>query len=157
MLRFAYKRSRRLSRRRCITMTDQSAFRWMTVFAVPRRSMMANVGQSIRWRLRVKTSTTHSPIRADQWSCGRVLLYLLDELETDDERLRAIGSKLKVHNSNQCPSLLEWYSWLPVPGPLLNMGNIERRASRLRQDSMVVNGGDTRSPNARKQRLALLH
>jgi hypothetical protein len=35
-----------------------------------------------------KKSTVYSPIRADRWSCGRVLLYLLDELKTDDERLR---------------------------------------------------------------------
>jgi len=94
----------------------------------------------------VKTSTTYSPIRADRWSCGRVLLYLLDELETDDERLRAIGSKLKVHNPNQRPSLLKRHSWHPVP--LLNMGNIERKASRPQQDSMA--------PNAKKQRLAAL-
>jgi Protein kinase domain len=100
----------------------------------------------------VKTSTTYSPIRADRWSCGRVLLYLFDELETDDERLRAIGRKLEAHNPNQRPSLLKWHSWLPVP--LLNMG--ERKASQPQQDSMVVNGGDTTVPNAKKQRLAAL-
>jgi len=97
-----------------------------------------------------KKSTTYSPIRADRWSCGRVLLYLLDELKIDDERLKAIGRKLKVHDPNQRPSLLKWQSWLPVPP--LNIGNIERKASRPRQ----VNEGDTTAPNAKKQRLAAL-
>jgi hypothetical protein len=101
-----------------------------------------------------KKSTTYSPIMADRWSCGRVLLCLLDELGTDDERLRGIGRRLTVHNPDQRPSLLKWHSWLPVP--LLNLGNIERKASRPRQDSMVVNGGETTAPNAKKQRLAAL-
>ena len=97
-----------------------------------------------------KTSTRYSPIRADRWSCGRVLLYLLDELKIDDSRLKAIGRNLKVHDPNQRPSLLEWKSWLPVPPS--NMG----KASRPRQDSMVANEGDTTAPNAKKQRLAAL-
>jgi hypothetical protein len=101
-----------------------------------------------------KKSTAYSPIRADRWSCGRVLLYLLDELETDDELLKAIGRRLMVHNPIQRPSLLKWHSWLPVP--LLNMGSIEKKASRPRQDSTAVNGGDATAPNAKKQRLAAL-
>jgi serine/threonine protein kinase len=57
-------------------------------------------------------SSTYNPIKADRWSCGRVLLYLLDKFKTDDEQLRVIGRKLKVHNPNQRPSLLECRSWL---------------------------------------------
>jgi hypothetical protein len=98
----------------------------------------------------VNKSTTYSPIRADRWACGRVLLYLLNELGADDERLRAIERKLRVHDPDQRPSLLEWHSWLPAP--LLNMDN----ASRPREDSMVVDGGDTTAPDAKKQRLAAL-
>ena len=61
-----------------------------------------------------------------------------------------------MHNPNQRPSLLEWHSWPQVP--LLDLDNIERKASRLgrtrpRQDSMEVNGRDTTAPNAKKQRL----
>jgi hypothetical protein len=41
-----------------------------------------------------------------------------------------------------------------VPG--LNIGNIGRKASRPREDSMVVNEGDTAAPSAKKQRLAAL-
>jgi serine/threonine protein kinase len=96
-------------------------------------------------------SSMYSPIRADRWSCGRVLLYILDKFKTDDERLRAIGRKLKVDNPNQRPSLLEWHSWLSVP--LSNTDNIEGKASRPRQKSIEVDGQDTTAPNAKKQRL----
>ena len=96
-------------------------------------------------------SSMYSPVRADRWSCGRVLLYLLDKFRTDDEQLRAIGRNLKAHNPNQRPSLLEWHSWHPVP--LLDVGNAERKASRPRQNSMEVDVQDTMAPKAKKQRL----
>jgi len=57
-----------------------------------------------------KKSTKYSPIRADRWSCGRVLLYLLDKFKKDDEQLRGIGRGLKVHNPKQRLSLLEGHS-----------------------------------------------
>jgi serine/threonine protein kinase len=101
-------------------------------------------------------SSTYSPIKADRWSCGHVLLYLLDKLRTDDGRLRAIGRKLEVRDPKQRPSLLEWHNWLPVP--LLDMCDIRnvgaRKASRPRQDSVEVDGERTTAPNAKKQRLS---
>ena len=124
------------------------------------RRSMANVAQSNGWRLRltrIRQCTVRlglTDIRADRWSCGRVVLYLLDELKIDDERLKVIGRKLKVHDPYQWPSLVKWQSWLPVPG--LNIGDIEKKASRPRQDSMVVNEGDTTAPSAKRQRLAAL-
>jgi serine/threonine protein kinase len=101
-------------------------------------------------------SSTYSPIKADRWSCGNVLLCLIDELRTEDARLRAIGRTLTVRDPKQRPSLLEWHNWLPVP--LLDMCDIkndvgERKASRPRQDSMEVDGECTTAPNAKKQRL----
>ena len=99
-----------------------------------------------------KNSTKYSPIRADRWSCGRALLYLLDELKIDDERLKLIWRKLKVHDPNQRPSLVNWQSWLPVPP--LTIGNIKRKSSRPRQDSMEVSESDTTAPNTKTQRPA---
>jgi serine/threonine protein kinase len=98
-----------------------------------------------------RKSTMYSPIRADRWSCGRVLLCLLDRFETDDEQLglRAIGRKLSVHNPSQRPSLLEWLSWLPVP--FSDVDNVATKASRPRQDSTEVNGRDTTAPNAKRR------
>ena len=40
-------------------------------------------------------SSMYSPIKADQWSCGRVLLYLLDKFKKEERLLRVIGRELK--------------------------------------------------------------
>jgi hypothetical protein len=99
----------------------------------------------------VEKSSTYSPIKADRWSCGRVLLYLLDKLRKEDKPLRAIARKVKAHNPKQRPSLLEWYSWFPSPP--FDVANVrkggERKASRAWQDAME----DTKPPKAKKQRL----
>ena len=68
-----------------------------------------------------KASLMYSPIKADRWSCGRVILYLLDKLGKEDEfrkednPLRAIAKKLTVQNPKQRPSLLEWQIWASLP------------------------------------------
>ncbi|KAI0245824.1 hypothetical protein BJV78DRAFT_1259964 [Lactifluus subvellereus] len=96
-------------------------------------------------------SSTYSPIKADRWSCGRVLLYLLDEFRKEDKFLRAIAGKLKAHDPKQRPSLLEWHTWFTTP--FLDMANVrkggERKASRPQQDAME----GTKPPEAKKQRL----
>jgi len=43
-------------------------------------------------------SSVYGPIRADRWSCGRILLHTLDELRKEDRRLKAIAGKLEAHN-----------------------------------------------------------
>jgi serine/threonine protein kinase len=40
-------------------------------------------------------SSTYSPIRADRWSCGQVIIYLLEEFGREDKPLRSIAMKLK--------------------------------------------------------------
>ena len=61
-------------------------------------------------------SSMYSPIRADRWSCGQVIIYLLDEFGKEDEPLSSIAMKLKVHSPRERPPLLEWQisSALPV-------------------------------------------
>jgi len=51
-------------------------------------------------------SSMYSPIRADRWSCGQVIIYLLDEFGKEDEPLSSIAMKLKVHSPRKRPSLL---------------------------------------------------
>jgi serine/threonine protein kinase len=59
----------------------------------------------------VEKELRHSPIRADRWACGRVLLYLLDKFSrTGDERLEAFARDLCANNPKKRPSLLEWIS-----------------------------------------------
>ncbi|KAI0245827.1 hypothetical protein BJV78DRAFT_1259993 [Lactifluus subvellereus] len=87
-------------------------------------------------------SSTYSPIKADRWSCGRVLLYLLDEFRKENKLLRAIAGKLKAHDPKQRPSLLEWHTWFTTP--FLDVANVRKGARR---------NGRYEAPEAKKQRL----
>jgi serine/threonine protein kinase len=101
-------------------------------------------------------SSTYSPIRADRWSCGHVILHLLHELKKGDETLKSIATKLKVRDPEKRPSLLEWdsSSALPVLDGAKGGRAGERKTPRPRQDPIEL-GGDMRGPNAKKQRLAM--
>ena len=51
----------------------------------------------------------HSPIRADRWTCGRVLLrFLLVGRGRGDQRLWEFAGRLSAFRPQQRPSLLEW-------------------------------------------------
>ncbi|TFK46461.1 kinase-like protein, partial [Heliocybe sulcata] len=63
----------------------------------------------------VEKELPHSPIKADRWSCGHLLLHLLDRLKVDDEILRAAAEKLNVDAPQLRPSLVEWRSWVASP------------------------------------------
>ncbi len=53
-------------------------------------------------------SLMYSPIRAEQWSCGQVIIFLLEEFRKEDKLLRSIAMKLKARSPRKRPSLLEW-------------------------------------------------
>jgi serine/threonine protein kinase len=97
----------------------------------------------------------YSPIKADRWSCGQVIMYLLDEFGKKDEPLTGIAMKLKVHSPRQRPSLLEWQisSALPVLDGAKGRRAGERKALRPRQDPIKVDEGE--SLIAKKRRLAM--
>jgi serine/threonine protein kinase len=102
-------------------------------------------------------SSMYSPIRADRWSCGQVILHLLDELEKGDKTLKTIATKLKVRDPEKRPSLLEWDSssaLLVLDGAKGRRAG-ERKTPRPRQDPIEL-GGDMRGLHAKKQRLAML-
>lgn len=50
-------------------------------------------------------SSMYSPIRADRWSCGQVITFLLETFGKE-EPLSSIARKLKVHNPRERPSLV---------------------------------------------------
>lgn len=52
----------------------------------------------------------YSPTKADRWSCGRVILYLLDRFKREDQHLRSFANKLTARDARRRPSLLEWAS-----------------------------------------------
>jgi serine/threonine protein kinase len=49
----------------------------------------------------------YSPIKADRWSCGRVLLCHI-MVEKRDNRLSKFANELMAEDPQQRPSLLEW-------------------------------------------------
>ncbi|KAG6369373.1 hypothetical protein JVT61DRAFT_14980 [Boletus reticuloceps] len=102
----------------------------------------------------VEKKLRHSPIKADRWACGRVILSLLDGFGKEDESLRAFARDLVAHNPKQRPPLLGWGRYSAPP--LSDAGNIEipdaRQAVRPRRNRMEVDE-DTRPLNVKKQRL----
>jgi serine/threonine protein kinase len=104
-----------------------------------------------------KATLMYSPIRADRWSCGHVILYLLDELGKEDNPLRAVARKLKVQNPKQRPSLLKWGIW--DSAPLQNIPDVgkvgEQKILQPRQDTIEVDEASTKPPKAKKQRLTV--
>ncbi|KAH9955820.1 hypothetical protein BC827DRAFT_1234876 [Russula dissimulans] len=87
----------------------------------------------------VEKRLRHSPIKADRWACGRVLLFLLDvfDKKTIPE---GIARNLLAYNPKQQLSLLEWRSYSAPP--FSDIGNVQnfgaRKASRPRQDVVEV-------------------
>jgi len=102
----------------------------------------------------VEKKLRHSPIKADRWACGRVLLFLLDELSKEDKSLKAFARNLVAHNPKQRPSLLEWCSYLAPPFSDENLRNFDvGTTSRPRRDPVEVDGEITKPSNVKKQRL----
>jgi len=56
----------------------------------------------------VEKKLRHSPIKADRWACGRVLLFLLDKFGKEDKSLGVFARNLMAYNPKDRPSLLEW-------------------------------------------------
>jgi serine/threonine protein kinase len=101
-------------------------------------------------------SSMYSPIRADRWSCGQVIIFLLEEFGKEDKPLRSIAIKLKAHSPRQRPSLLEWQNWVSLTlldGAEGRKAN-ERKTSRPRPDTIEVDG-DMQCLNTKKQRLSM--
>ena len=100
-------------------------------------------------------SSMYSPIRADRWSCGQVIIFLLEEFGKEDKPLRSIAMKLKARSPRDRPSLLEWQisSALPALDSAKGRRAGKRKASRPRQDIIKVDGGE--GLNTKKRRLAI--
>jgi hypothetical protein len=77
-----------------------------------------------------------SPIKADRWSTGQVLLYLLSEFRKEDTVLRTTARKLTAHDPDKHSSMLQ------VAASLSDVANVavEKKASgsRFLQDTVEV-------------------
>ena len=56
----------------------------------------------------------YSPIKADRWSCGRILRCHF-MVEKGDKRLSKFADQLMANDLQQRPSLLEWHKLLVAP------------------------------------------
>ncbi|KAI9447015.1 kinase-like domain-containing protein [Russula earlei] len=109
-----------------------------------KRSMAPEIGKS--W---------YSPIKADRWSCGRAILHFLDTVGKEDDRWNATARRMKAHDPDKRPSLLEWPVWF-APRPPPNVVNIAgEKTLRHLQDAVKVEGEneDAIAPQLKKQRL----
>ena len=84
----------------------------------------------------MEEKSMYSPIKADRWSTGQVLLYLLNKFRKEDTVLRTIARKLTVHNPERRSSMLQ----VAASFSILDAGNvvIERKAWRSLQDTVEV-------------------
>lgn len=55
-----------------------------------------------------KEVSTYSPIKADRWACGHVILSIFDELGRGNKDLRCFAMKLKADDPQQRPQLIDW-------------------------------------------------
>ena len=96
----------------------------------------------------------HSPIKADRWSCGRVLLHhIMVGKGLGDNRLSNFAGRLMA-NDPQRPSLLEWHKVLASPFSDVTsaLEDGKKRVSRP-QGIVEVDGESMKQPDAKKPRL----
>jgi serine/threonine protein kinase len=97
----------------------------------------------------VEKELRHSPIKADRWSTGQVLIYLLNNYRGEDTVLRTTARKLTADDPDQRPSMLQ------VAESLSDVVNVtvKRKALRSLQDTVEVDGENAKPPNSKKLRL----
>ncbi|KAH9017766.1 kinase-like domain-containing protein [Lactarius deliciosus] len=92
----------------------------------------------------------YSPIKADRWSCGCVLLRHM-MVGKGDNRLSEFAEQLMARDPQQRPSLLEWDKWSApfsvAANALVDRGKEPRRRQDMVEESM-------KPPEAKKPRLA---
>ena len=93
----------------------------------------------------------YSPMKADRWSCGRVLLHHM-MVGKGDKRLMKFADELMADDPQQRPSLVEWGKWFALSPKDHKSGGEE---TRPRQDMMEVDGEGIQPPDAKKPRLAV--
>ena len=96
----------------------------------------------------IEEKSMYSPIKADRWSTGQVLFYLLDKFREEDTVLRTTARKLTAHNPEQRLSMLQ------VATSLSDEENVavKRKASRSLKDTVEVDGENEKSPMVKKKK-----
>jgi hypothetical protein len=89
----------------------------------------------------------HSPIKADRWSCGRVILRHI--MVGKGDRLSTFADQLMAKDPQERPSLVEWHKVFapPLSDPPITLKD------RYRRDIVEVDGISEKPPDAKKRRL----
>jgi hypothetical protein len=98
----------------------------------------------------IEQKLMYSPIKADRWSTGRVLLYLVKESEKEEEQFMTIARKLMAPNPKRRPSILDVAASLPDVDNAAN----ESRASRTRKDRVEGDEETAKPPSVKRRRLS---
>jgi len=85
------------------------------------------------WMAPEMEKSRYSPIKADRWSTGQVLLYLLNRFRKENKVLRTTR-KLTAYNPEQRLSMLQV---IPSLSDVANIA-VDRKASRSLEDTMEV-------------------
>jgi serine/threonine protein kinase len=93
----------------------------------------------------LEEKSVYSPIKADRWSTGQVILRLLHKFRNQDLVLRTIARNLATHDPEERMSILE------VAGSYVANVAVERKASRCVQATSEV---DAKPPRVKKQKLS---
>jgi hypothetical protein len=99
----------------------------------------------------IEEKSVYSPIKADRWSAGKVLLYLLEKFSEEDMVLKATARKLTADNRGQRPSMLQ------VAASLSDVANVtvEKKALRSLQDTTEVDVENVKPLMVKKQKLSV--
>ena len=98
----------------------------------------------------IKKSAKYSPIKADRWACGRMLLSLLDSAKEEAvdrqlmatepkvRRMREFGRALMAQKPAARPAVSEWWTWHgPTLVPSMSSASVRLRSrSRSPEDSV---------------------
>jgi serine/threonine protein kinase len=96
----------------------------------------------------------YSPIKADRWSTGRCLLYLLGAFRKEDMVLSMTARKLTAYDPEQRPSMLQ------VAAPFSDVSDVadvavERKVLCSLQNTVGVDGENAKPPGVKRQKLSV--
>ena len=102
------------------------------------------------WMAPEMENSMYSPIKADRWSTGKVLLHLLDKFRKDTV-LRTTARKLAAHNPDQRSSILQLTA---LPSDVANAA-VGRKVSRPLQNTVEADGGNAKPLRGKKQKISM--
>jgi serine/threonine protein kinase len=98
----------------------------------------------------IEEKSMYSPIKADRWSTGQVLLYLLNNFWGEYTVLSTNARELTAHNPEHRPSMLQ------VAPSLSDVASVvveKEKAWQPLQFRVEDDGGNAKPPRAKKQKL----